>query len=70
MSEADKASTTQYAIEFNQSEIDKLKEIAAALKSAAGQKPEWVELADWLAEIVADDDTEETPDKPKRKKKK
>ena len=70
VSEAE-AKTDAYTIEFNQAEIEKLKEIAAALKSAAGQKPEWVELADWLTDIVNEDEAApETPEKPKKKKKK
>jgi hypothetical protein len=61
----------QYSIEFNQEEIDKLTKVAAALKAAAGQNPEWNELADWLSGIIVDDETDEgEPDKPKRKKKK
>ena len=67
MSEA----TEQYAIEFNQAEIDKLKRIAELLKVSAGQNAEYNQLSDWLSGIVNDDDGgEENPDKPKRKKKK
>ena len=62
--------TEQYSIEFNQEEIEKLKRISEVLRATAGQNEEYVELATWLMGIVSDDDGEETPDKPKRKKKK
>jgi len=64
------ADEATYAIEFNAAEIEKLKQVAAALKAAAGQNPEWNELSDWLAGIVNEDEGEETPDKPKKLKKK
>jgi len=61
----------QYTIEFNQEEIDKLTKIAAALKAAAGQNPEWNALADWLSGVIVEDETDQSePGKPKRKKKK
>jgi hypothetical protein len=60
-----------YSIDFDDAEIEKLKRISEIVKSGAGQNTEHTELAAWLASVCnEDDDTEETPDKPKRKKKK
>jgi hypothetical protein len=58
-----------YSIDFEEAEIAKLQRIADIVKSGAGQNQEHIELATWLASVCnEDDDAEETPDKPKRKK--
>jgi hypothetical protein len=63
-------SDAQYTIEFNQVEIDKLKQVSAALKAAAGQNPEMNELADWLSSVVNADEDAAEAGKAKIKKKK
>ena len=60
-----------YSIDFEEAEIAKLQRISEIVKSGAGQNAEHNELAAWLASVCnEDDESEETPDKPKRKKKK